>query len=531
MHGRIAVGGWPGAGGWVGGPGNRGQREISVAAGEAKPDRLASSRRSSARAPFQRPLPLWPRPPGVRARPDPARRRAQITSGFDSDKERLKATVANMPYDAGSTATGPGIWAAVQMIQDYGRDPATPRVLVLFTDGASNTGESVVSVMARLAEPLEGITRYAVGIGASINEAELLLFAGDAARVYSIDDYSSLSDIAGAITHSSCNSNANLAVGAPVAFQMPAGAARTFSTPVPDGGVTVRVTVSNASALGSADVYYSTTVSLPSKDLSDGRAVRVDDTTLAFAVARTPAERRAAAAAGNAMGPTVLYYTIESKEELGQVQVLPSRGSERLAPCGAGCTACDLNGQSCTACGAGVEIVRGGCAAAPVASSSTSGPGQTNETVALMGTTSRGAACGAGCTACDLDGQNCTACNTGLEFVRGECVQGAPPASGGGGEKGGLGLAGVIALATALPLSALALSAACAWLFLCRQPQAVPADANGPPAEMSSRGQTQVWGPERPPAAEPPTSVLHVPPVGEEPAAQWPSIYPSLPYV
>jgi hypothetical protein len=242
----------------------------------------------------------------------------------------------------------------MQMFQTYGRGAATPKVLVLFTDGASNTGESVASVMASLAEPLQSVTRYAVGIGSSLNQDELELFAVDAARAYSIDDYASLSEIAGAITQSSCNSNAAIAVDTPVVFQMPAAASRSFSTPVPTAGVTVRVTVSNASALGSADVYYSSTFTLPTKDLSDGTAIRVNSTTLAFAVG-----------ARNGSASSVLYYTLESKADLGQVQVLPSRGSARLAPCGSGCTACDLNGQSCTACGAGLEIVRGGCLQIP----------------------------------------------------------------------------------------------------------------------------------------------------------------------
>lgn len=194
----------------------------------------------------------------------------------------------------------------MQMFQTYGRGAATPRVLVLFTDGASNTGESVASVMASLAEPLQSVTRYAVGIGSSLNQDELELFAGDAERVYSIDDYASLSEIAGAITQSSCNSNAAIAVDTPVAFQMPAAASRSFSTPVPTAGVTVRVTVSNASALSSSDVYYSSTFTLPTKDLrvSHCTAVgRVSDISLRVkrpVACWPPAPGRSAGSAGTA---------------------------------------------------------------------------------------------------------------------------------------------------------------------------------------------------------------------------------------
>jgi hypothetical protein len=349
--------------------------------------------------------------------------------------------VAATPYDAGSTATGRGIRAAMQMIQTHGRGAATPKVLVLFTDGASNTGESVASVMADLAVPLQGVTRYAVGIGSSLNSAELELFAGDAARVYSIDDYASLSDIAGAISQGSCNSNAAIAVDVPVVFQMPAAAARSFSTPIPDGGVTVRVTVSNASALGSADVYYSSAFTLPTKELSDGTAIRVNDTTLAFAVASGGAARRAAAAR-NGSGPSVLYYTLESKADLGQVQVLPSRGSARLAPCGTGCTACDLNGQSCTACSAGLDIVRGGCLQIPGTS---------------------------------------------------------------GGEGGGLGLVGTALLATLLPLGALAGAAGVFWAIRARK-FASAGPGQPAAADPASHGQgLGSESPGAAPAVNPPT--------------------------
>jgi hypothetical protein len=427
--------------------------------------------------------------------------RAQVTNGFESDKKRLKTIVAGTPYDAGSTATGPGIRAAVKMIQDYGRGAAVPKVLVLFTDGASNSGESVLSVMANLAERLQGITRYAVGIGSSINTAELLLFAGDSSRIYSINDYSSLSDIAGAISQSSCNSNANIVVGVPVVFEMPATASKTFSTPIPDGGLTVRVTVSNAMALGSADVYYSSSFPLPSKELLDGTAIRVDDTTLAFAVAhwQVGAARRAAAG-GNASGPSVIYYTIESKADLGQVQVLPSLGSARLVPCRSGCTACDLNGQSCTTCTAGLELVRGGCEGGAHCRSgctACSFDGQNCTSCAAGFKLDQGGCqkvvipCGSGCTACDLDGQNCTSCAAGFKLDQGGCQKVVIPcgsdctacdldgqnctscAAGfklvqGGCQQsveGGLGLTGTILLSVFLPLAVLISFVSSMWIY------------------------------------------------------------------
>ena len=61
--------------------------------------------------------------------------RTQVSSGFESSKERISSIIASMPYDAGSTATGPGIRAAMGMITDYGGNAAVPKAIARPSSG------------------------------------------------------------------------------------------------------------------------------------------------------------------------------------------------------------------------------------------------------------------------------------------------------------------------------------------------------------------------------------------------------------
>jgi hypothetical protein len=89
----------------------------------------------------------------------------------DQDKARIIANVNNMPYLMELTATGDALARARQIFFDYPRE-GIPRILVLITDGYSNTGANVFAE-AYLLKYLDLVTIYTVGVGSGINEDEL----------------------------------------------------------------------------------------------------------------------------------------------------------------------------------------------------------------------------------------------------------------------------------------------------------------------------------------------------------------------
>ena len=88
----------------------------------------------------------------------------------DQDKARIIASVNNMRYLDGMTATGDALKVARQICLTFPRD-RTPRVLVLFTDGASNMGANVITEADLLKN--QGVSIFTVGVGPAINHAEL----------------------------------------------------------------------------------------------------------------------------------------------------------------------------------------------------------------------------------------------------------------------------------------------------------------------------------------------------------------------
>jgi Mg-chelatase subunit ChlD len=88
----------------------------------------------------------------------------------DQDKTRIIAQVNNMPFLGGSTATGDALQRARQIFFNYPRD-VTPRVLVLFTDGQSNTGANVYTEADLLKK--QKVEIFTVGIGSGVSHVEL----------------------------------------------------------------------------------------------------------------------------------------------------------------------------------------------------------------------------------------------------------------------------------------------------------------------------------------------------------------------
>ena len=94
------------------------------------------------------------------------------------------------------TGIGSGITLSKQLFdRTVSRDPTTPKILVVLTDGQNNCGESptVAANMARSA----GIDLFVVGIGDSVNQNQLLTIAGgNSGRVFNtnFNDFANVLD-------------------------------------------------------------------------------------------------------------------------------------------------------------------------------------------------------------------------------------------------------------------------------------------------------------------------------------------------
>jgi len=125
----------------------------------------------------------------------------------DQDKARIIAAVNDMPYLNGMTATGDALQKARKTFFDYPRE-VIPRVVVLFTDGQSNTGENVITE-ADLLKNLE-VSIFTVGIGSEINHDELNAVSSIPLSTYKkfITNYQDLYAAINQITHTACETHA-----------------------------------------------------------------------------------------------------------------------------------------------------------------------------------------------------------------------------------------------------------------------------------------------------------------------------------
>jgi uncharacterized protein YegL len=136
----------------------------------------------------------------------------------DQDKARIIANVNKMPYLSGSTATGDALQRARQIFFNYPRD-ATPRVVVLFTDGQSNTGANVFAEADLLKK--QDVSIFTVGIGSGISHAELDAVSSIPISTYKkmIANYQGLYAAINEITKTACKTPAFILPGKTVLVQ------------------------------------------------------------------------------------------------------------------------------------------------------------------------------------------------------------------------------------------------------------------------------------------------------------------------
>jgi uncharacterized protein YegL len=138
-----------------------------------------------------------------------------ISSVVDTDhiKARIIANVNNMPYLGGMRATGDALARARQIYSAFALD-GVPRVLVLFTDGATNMGVNVITEADLLKNQL-GVNIFTVGIGSQINHAELNAISSIPLSTYkkTIANYQEIYAAINEITWAACRTPAFILPG------------------------------------------------------------------------------------------------------------------------------------------------------------------------------------------------------------------------------------------------------------------------------------------------------------------------------
>ena len=145
----------------------------------------------------------------------------------DQDKAKLIQLIQNTVYTGGATATGDALEFAARIFNSYPRAQA-PKIVTLFTDGASNTGRPVVAEATKLKDLQVDI--FAIGIGTGINQQELEDVASIPTSKYKklITDYASLFNEVNAITNVACETPAFITVKEPVQIKAVANETRNF---------------------------------------------------------------------------------------------------------------------------------------------------------------------------------------------------------------------------------------------------------------------------------------------------------------
>ncbi|PVD21494.1 hypothetical protein C0Q70_19668 [Pomacea canaliculata] len=122
-------------------------------------------------------------------------------------KAEVLAAVNNIPYRSGGTNTGDAIKYLKDTMfnQANGDRPGVPNIGIIITDGNSNRPDDTMA-QAQAARAA-GITLFSVGVGSGISRTELNAIATDpdTNHVFTVDDFSKLSDIKALFQEQACS--------------------------------------------------------------------------------------------------------------------------------------------------------------------------------------------------------------------------------------------------------------------------------------------------------------------------------------
>lgn len=131
---------------------------------------------------------------------------------FGTSKAQMQSMILAKPYRSTGTKTGLAINASVAKIAAKNFPNGLPKLLVILTDGGSYDDVKYAADYARSF----GITLFCVGIGASINNAQLLQIAGTQSNILYISNYASLSKLAYIIANYFCKQIIDVNLNQPI---------------------------------------------------------------------------------------------------------------------------------------------------------------------------------------------------------------------------------------------------------------------------------------------------------------------------
>jgi hypothetical protein len=132
---------------------------------------------------------------------------------FGTSKAQMQTMIPIKPYRSLGTKTGIAINASVAKIAAKNYPNGLPKLLVILTDGRSGDNVQYASDYARS----KGITLFCVGIGANIDNGQLLQITGGVqSNVLYISNYGSLSKLAYIIANYFCKQIIDVNLNQPI---------------------------------------------------------------------------------------------------------------------------------------------------------------------------------------------------------------------------------------------------------------------------------------------------------------------------
>jgi hypothetical protein len=195
-----------------------------------------------------------------------------IVQGFiptEQVKSLITQKIDKMVYAGGGTATANALLTARTKLFSTRRGQETPRIALIFTDGASNEGLAAVKSESDQLKN-EGIELFSIGIGTGIKQDELNAMASFQQNVMLITNYNALVNSINAITLKACEANAIVPLNKEVETKaIEPQELRYFVTKTETVDPKIQyVEIGVTEKKGAVNVYYSTDVKNPNSQNS-----------------------------------------------------------------------------------------------------------------------------------------------------------------------------------------------------------------------------------------------------------------------
>jgi len=121
---------------------------------------------------------------------------------FES-KTEMQKSIESTKFEPGNTMTAMAMNQALKSFKKHQRkDSETPRVCLVFTDGAASDGNRVPSATKAWAD--DGVTVFAIGIGAKLKHKGLAEIAGADNRAFEVENFDAIAELAKGLLKQVC---------------------------------------------------------------------------------------------------------------------------------------------------------------------------------------------------------------------------------------------------------------------------------------------------------------------------------------